>query len=238
MKAQHKLARPRRLTWLVKSALGVVVALVVFLGGEVTAASWIAETAMSSDPVTSGQLTAADPVCDGWVFAGNASAPYLGQPATTIVPGDIVTNTCHLTLTATGDHLTINAAVVAGWANANLLEAGKPLSYAVPVGTYTLTFTDTTTTVATQPVVNQSISTTTPVTTASFTVLSGTYDVTLLLTAAFPYAASGTSISQPATNNANDVSISPSDGTNPVQALLNAITISLTQTQTAANPAN
>lgn len=94
-----------------KSTKGVVAAAaagVLLLGGAGSLAFWSATDTVAGTGVTSGELKLSDdPTCTGWQFDGSeTTADKAYDPATdTIVPGDVLTQSCDYTITAKGEHL-------------------------------------------------------------------------------------------------------------------------------------
>lgn len=90
-----------------KGALAAAAAGVLLLGGAGSLAYWSATDTVDSIGVTAGELKLSDPTCTGWLFDGSETTedkPY--DPATdTIVPGDVLTQSCDYTIIAKGEHL-------------------------------------------------------------------------------------------------------------------------------------
>lgn len=91
-----------------KGALAAAAAGTLLLGGAGSLAFWSATDTISGTGVTAGELKLSDdPTCTGWQFDGSettADKPY--DPATdTIVPGDVLTQSCDYTIIAKGEHL-------------------------------------------------------------------------------------------------------------------------------------
>jgi alternate signal-mediated exported protein len=90
---------------LTKAAIATGGAAVLLLGGAGTMAFWTASGTLSSAAITSGELTPAtqNVTCTSWTYQNGGAAVNL------IVPGDVVQATCTMTVTGSGDHLSVLA---------------------------------------------------------------------------------------------------------------------------------
>lgn len=127
-----------------KGALAAGAAAALLLGGAGTLAYWTADAEVNGGTLNAGsiELTAAD--CDGFVHSD-------GSPVSLVVPGDVVTNDCDVTLVLEGDNigatLTIDeASIPAGPLGDELIAdveirnaAGDVVSEVNGPDTYTLT---------------------------------------------------------------------------------------------------
>lgn len=109
-------------------AAGAAVALLV--GGGGTLAFWQDQATIPGDSVSSGELKLGAPACSNWVLDD-------GELYTTqlLVPGDSLTQTCTMALTATGDHLGANLTFDApAWDAADDLNAELAITPTFTVG--------------------------------------------------------------------------------------------------------
>ena len=98
-----------------KGALAAATAALLLVGGASSLAYWSDSGTAPGISVTAGQLDLSTPDCgSGWVFDGGeatADAPYTNQA---LVPGDVLTQTCTATITATGEHMRATLSVTPG----------------------------------------------------------------------------------------------------------------------------
>ncbi len=119
---------------LTKAAIATGGAAVLLLGGAGTMAYWTAEATATGSDMTSGTLTATAGVCTDWEFdaSDGGDGTVDGTPAVElIVPGDVLATSCTVTVTGTGDHLAVTAALgpdAATWAEENLLTEPVPVT--------------------------------------------------------------------------------------------------------------
>lgn len=95
-----------------KGAAAAAAAAALLLGGAGSLAFWTDSVTLPGATATAGELKLSDPVCTGWTLDDDEDAPNAPVTASTLfVPGDIVTQSCTTTITATGEHLraTLNA---------------------------------------------------------------------------------------------------------------------------------
>lgn len=84
-----------------KSTKGLVAAgaaTVLLMGGAGTLAYWTADTDVDAGDLEAGSISLESLACDGFVHSD-------GSPVTLIVPGDVVTNDCDVTLVLEGDNI-------------------------------------------------------------------------------------------------------------------------------------
>jgi len=105
---------------LTKAAIATGGAAVLLLGGAGTMAYWTASPTVTGTDFTSGTLSATGGECLPWTYAVGADA---GTAVALVVPGDKVKSTCSVTVSGTGDHLKVTAAMQgsAGWETENPL---------------------------------------------------------------------------------------------------------------------
>jgi alternate signal-mediated exported protein len=85
----------------IKGSLAAIAAAIVLLGGLGSLAYWNDSENLPGATVSSGRLDLGTPACgEGWLLDGGTV--YKDQK---IVPGDTLTKTCTIDLTATGAHL-------------------------------------------------------------------------------------------------------------------------------------
>ena len=118
---------------LTKAAVATGGAAVLLLGGAGTMAYWTATATATGSGMTSGTLTATGSTCTDWEFAAadGGDGTVDGTPAVgLIVPGDIVASSCTVTVTGTGDHLAVTAALAGdtAFAETNPLTADMTLA--------------------------------------------------------------------------------------------------------------
>jgi alternate signal-mediated exported protein len=103
-----------------KGALAAGAAGALLLGGAGSLAFWSDSSDVPGASITSGELKLGAPDCgDGWLLDGGAA--YSTQ---LLVPGDTLTKTCTIDLTATGAHLGADLAIATPtWSAANGLTA-------------------------------------------------------------------------------------------------------------------
>jgi len=93
----------------IKGALAAVVGGTLLLGGAGSLAFWSDTGAVDGADLASGTFTLSDAACgDGWTLDGDTAL----TSATRIVPGDVLTQVCSFDVTAIGDHLAADLAVV------------------------------------------------------------------------------------------------------------------------------
>jgi len=98
---------------LTKAAIAGAAGIALLLGGAGSLAYWNSETGLNGGSVSSGNLTieaAAAPT--NVMYAFNGGTPAAFNPATNkIVPGDVVTMTQDVTITAVGEHLKVDLTI-------------------------------------------------------------------------------------------------------------------------------
>ena len=109
---------------LTKAAIATGGAAVLLLGGAGTMAYWTASPTVTGTDFTSGTLSATGVGTHG---IGPRQAFAAGTAVALVVPGDKVKSTCSVTVSGTGDHLKVTAAMQgsAGW------ETENPLTIAI-----------------------------------------------------------------------------------------------------------
>jgi alternate signal-mediated exported protein len=121
-----------------KGALAAAAAGSLLLGGAGSLAYWTATGTVGTTTITSGNLGLSNPDCDPgvgtaavWTIDGGTAF----NPATdTIVPGDVLTEVCTFTVTASGKHLVADITTTGGTdAGGNALETAI-----TPVASYTV----------------------------------------------------------------------------------------------------
>lgn len=91
---------------MVKGAVALGFAALLLLGGAGSLAFWTATGTVSGGAIDTGSLALTTPACaGGWTLdsAGGGGAYIPGT--TLLVPGDVISETCTTTLTATGAHM-------------------------------------------------------------------------------------------------------------------------------------
>lgn len=89
-----------------KGALAAAAAGALLLGGAGSLAFWSDSATLPGVSLTAGELKLSDPVCTDWILDSQEAPPGTVVTASTLfVPGDVITQTCTSTVTATGDHL-------------------------------------------------------------------------------------------------------------------------------------
>lgn len=128
-----------------KGVLAVGGAAALLLGGAGTLAYWTDDATVDAGAITAGSIELTALACEGFVYADDTAA-------TLIVPGDIVTNDCDVTLVLEGDNIGATLAIDPTTlpednaladeleAEVTLLdEAGTEVSVIEGAGTYTVT---------------------------------------------------------------------------------------------------
>jgi alternate signal-mediated exported protein len=119
-------------------------AALLILGGESSMALWTRTFTPEQGPsaLTTGALTASNPACDGWTYSNTVPAGTPGAngtAVTVVIPGDTITNTCHLYLTVQGDHLSVGTSVTnPTWKSAYWL-AGTATNVSAPTTSWVMT---------------------------------------------------------------------------------------------------
>ncbi|WGL50405.1 alternate-type signal peptide domain-containing protein [Nocardioides sp. BP30] len=94
-----------------KGALAAGGAAVLLLGGAGSLAYWTASGSVAGGTITAGSLALTTPSCGSWTYdtkeatAGATFTPGGTGNGSLLVPGDVVSETCTTTLTATGEHM-------------------------------------------------------------------------------------------------------------------------------------
>jgi alternate signal-mediated exported protein len=143
---------------LVKGSVATAVGIALLLGGGTSLALWSDSATVNAGSVNSGKLTLVSDADGGW-----------DQNITNIVPGDNITYTEHLTVTAVGDNL-----------EAELSSNIASITNSVTGATATTTFA-----------VEDSLGDPVAATLGVYTLSEGTYTVTATIVVDFPSAATG-----------------------------------------------
>lgn len=86
-----------------KGAIAAGAAAVLLLGGAGSLAYWTAEANVAGDTISTGTLTLGSADCAaGWTIDGGAA---FSSATDKLVPGDTLTRTCTMAVTASGKHL-------------------------------------------------------------------------------------------------------------------------------------
>lgn len=91
-----------------KGAIAAAAAAVLLLGGAGSLAYWTASGTVAGGTITAGDLALSAPSCgSGWTYDAGEEVPGATfTPGTSLlVPGDVISETCTTTLTATGEHM-------------------------------------------------------------------------------------------------------------------------------------
>ena len=91
-----------------KGALAAGSAAVLLLGGAGSLAYWNAQQTVAGGAISAGNLALSSPSCgSGWTYDSGEQAPgaTFTPGSSLLVPGDVITETCTTTLTATGEHM-------------------------------------------------------------------------------------------------------------------------------------
>lgn len=106
-----------------KGAVAAGAAAVLMLGGAGSLAYWTAEADLAGSTISTGNLTLAAADCGaGWSIDGAAAFDSITDK---LVPGDTLTRTCTMAVTATGKHLNADIATAGG-----TLPEGSPFTVA------------------------------------------------------------------------------------------------------------
>jgi len=101
-----------------KGALAAVTAVALLSGGAGTLAYWTGTGSVTGGSIQSGTFTLGAPNCTTggnheWQFDGGD--PFtIGATGSKVVPGDVISKICTLTLTTTGDHIGASIGVAGG----------------------------------------------------------------------------------------------------------------------------
>lgn len=120
-----------------KGALAAGAAVILLTGGASTLAYWNATTTVAGGAVSTGTLTMAGSTCSSvdWQLDGTPLSALAGR---LLVPGDTITKSCAVTVTATGAHnkgtISAIAAPTATVAGLNGASAANAASFPVTVG--------------------------------------------------------------------------------------------------------
>lgn len=121
-----------------KGALAISFAALLLLGGAGSLAFWTATGTVSGAAIDTGQLALSTPDCSGgWTLDAAGGGGTFTPGVTLLVPGDVITEDCTTTLTATGAHM-----------SGTITADQNPAVTGAPAGTFTVavgTVTDTTT---------------------------------------------------------------------------------------------
>jgi alternate signal-mediated exported protein len=111
---------PRRGTTmnkLTKAAIATAIGAALLVGGTGTFAYWNAQTGVAGGTIVAGQLSIADvaPTAGAWTVQknGTGTATAVTLSSFRASPGDVLTYTKNVTVTATGDNLTATLALAA-----------------------------------------------------------------------------------------------------------------------------
>ena len=92
-----------------KGALAAAAAGTMLVGGYGSLATWTSQKTINGGTINSGTLSLSDPTCDGtvagtheWQYAADDSAFSFSDK---IVPGEVITKVCRVTLTGEGKNL-------------------------------------------------------------------------------------------------------------------------------------
>jgi alternate signal-mediated exported protein len=117
---------PRRGTTmnkLTKAAIATAVGAALLIGGTGTFAYWNAQTGVAGGNIVAGQLSIADvaPTAGAWTVQknGTGTATAVTLSSFRASPGDVLTYTKNVTVTATGDNLTATLSLAANSITAN-----------------------------------------------------------------------------------------------------------------------
>jgi alternate signal-mediated exported protein len=103
---------------LVKGAIATAAGVVLLMGGAGTFAYWNASTGITGGTIVAGQLTVSDPTPSDGVWTvqkdGTGTATVVTLADFKASPGDVLTYTKNVSITATGDNLTATLSLAPG----------------------------------------------------------------------------------------------------------------------------
>lgn len=120
-----------------KGAVSAAAAAVLLLGGAGSLAYWNDNVTVGGGDINSGELKLTDPDCDPgagtensvWTLdTGEDESGEVFVPGTdTLVPGDVITKTCDIIVTAVGNHLRAGVTAAPGDDSTGLFDGEEPL---------------------------------------------------------------------------------------------------------------
>lgn len=125
-----------------KGAIAAGVGVALLLGGPGTLSFWSDTKPVPGATLNAGTFSLGTPSCSGgWVLdAGEATASAAFVPGTTkLVPGDVISKTCTVVVTAAGEHLRATISAAQGTNTGALLPALQVGVSALTIGGTTVT---------------------------------------------------------------------------------------------------